>query len=97
MLRVYAETANAQGITLRRVADTTWNEATITWATAPTLGPTLAPSGPISAGSWVTFDVSAALEADGAVAFALTSPSSTATRLSSRNGSNPPQLVVAGG
>lgn len=94
VLRVYAETANVQGFDLRTVADKTWTEAGLTYDNQPTLGPVIASSGPVAAGSWITFDVTAAIAADGPVSFALTSESATAIRFSSREGTNPAQLVI---
>jgi hypothetical protein len=95
LLRVYAESANLQGVELRPVTDTTWRETTVTWTNGPAYGPVIATSGAISAGAWISFDVTAHVTADGPVTFALTSQSPTATRFSSRNGPNPPQLVIS--
>lgn len=95
VLRVYAETANALGLDLRAVADTSWTETGLTWDNQPAVGPVLASSGPVAAGTWLTFDVTAAVTGDGPVSFALTSESATAIRLSSREGANPPQLVLS--
>ncbi len=97
VLRVYAETANALGLDLRAVADTSWTETGLTYNNQPAVGPVLASSGPIAAGTWLTFDVTAAVTGDGPVSFALTSESPTAIRLSSREGANPPQLVLSSG
>jgi hypothetical protein len=94
LLRVYAATGNATGANLHTVADTSWSEAGITFNNAPAIGPAVASSGPIAAGSWVTFDVTSAVTADGPVAFALTSPSNTAIRFGSRSSANAPQLVI---
>jgi parallel beta-helix repeat protein len=95
ILRVYAETGNALGLDLRAVADTSWTETGLTFDNQPAVGPVLASSGPIAAGTWLTFDVTTAVTADGPVSFALTSESATAIRLSSREGANPPQLVLS--
>jgi hypothetical protein len=94
LLRVFAETGNTQGIELHPVTDTSWTESGITFNNAPAIGAPIASSGPITAGSWVTFDVTGVVTGDGSVSFAITSPSSTATRLSSRSGANKPELVL---
>jgi parallel beta-helix repeat protein len=96
ILRVYAETGNSLGLDLLSVADNTWTETGITYANQPALGARIASSGPITAGSWVSFDVTSLVARDGAVSFALTSASATAIRLTSREGSNAPQLALEG-
>jgi hypothetical protein len=95
LLRVYAETANATGVDLHTVADSGWSESGITFNNAPAIGPVLASSGPVGAGSWVSFDVTSAVTADGPVSFALTSPSNTAIRFGSRSSANPPELTAS--
>jgi Right handed beta helix region len=94
LVRVYAETANATGVDLHTVADSGWSESGITFNNAPAIGPVVASSGPIGAGSWASFDVTSVVTADGPVSFALTSPSNTAIRFGSRSSANAPQLVL---
>ena len=94
-LRALAQTANGQGIDLHTVADTGWAESAI-FNSAPPIGAVIGSSGPISAGTWLTFDVTGQVSGDGPVSFALTSPSNTATRFSSREGAAPPELVLDG-
>ena len=75
-----------------------WNENTITWSNKPaTIGSALASAGSAPAGSWVTFDVTAAITGPGPVSFALQSSSSNSCYFSSREGANPPQLLIASG
>jgi hypothetical protein len=97
VLRVYAETANNLGVDLRSVADNTWTESGLNYDNQPAVGSVTASSGPIAAGTWLTFDVTSAVTGDGPVSFALTSESATAVRLSSREGPNPPQLILSFG
>src|SRR5687767_16033741 len=94
VLRAYAETANVQGFDLRTVVDSSWTEGGVTYNNQPAIGPVVASSGPVAAGSWITFDVTSAVTADGPVSFVLTSESPTAIRFSSREGANPAQLVI---
>ena len=96
-VRIFAATANGLGVDLHTVADTGWGESAITFNNAPPIGGVVGSSGPITAGTWLTFDVTSEVTSDGLVSFALTSPSNTATRLSSSEGSNPPELVLSGG
>jgi PKD repeat protein len=75
----------------------TWTETGITWENAPALPPTpLATAGAAALGAWVELDVTPAVRA-GNVSFALASASSSSVYYSSREGSNPPQLVVETG
>ena len=95
-LRVYAESANSVGIEVRAVADTTWQEKTITANNAPVPGPVLQSSGALKAGQWVTFDVSSVITGDGLVSFAITTRSNTSVKMTSREGVNKPQLLIPG-
>ena len=94
LLRVFAESANNLGVDLHTVADTGWGESTIRFNNAPVIGPVVGSSGPITAGTWVIFDVTDVVTRDGLVSFALTSQSNTATKFSSAEGTNPPELVL---
>jgi parallel beta-helix repeat protein len=76
------------------VSDTSWSETAINATNAPPIGAALDSVGPFGAGTWQTFDVSGAVTGDGVYSFAVTTPASTAIRLSSRQGTNPPQLLV---
>jgi hypothetical protein len=95
VLRVYANTAQTTGYDLYSVADNTWGEATITDANAPPLGaPKLGSSGKITAGTWTSVDVTSAINGNGTYSFALSTTNGTAVSLSSREGANPPQLMI---
>jgi parallel beta-helix repeat protein len=93
-LRVFAETSNSAGFQVRAVADDTWGETTITYDNRPAQGPVIAASGPVTAGTWYSLRVDPALTGDDEVSLVLTSTSSTATRYTSREGANKPQLIV---
>ena len=97
LVRVFAQTSSNQGVELHRVVDTNWAESAITFNSAPAMGAVVGSSGPVVAGSWVTFDVTAEVSGDGLVSFALTRSSNTATRFSSSEGTHPPELVITGG
>jgi PKD repeat protein len=74
----------------------TWNETTITWNTRPAAtGAQIAAHGPVTPGTWGEFDVSSALGGSpGLVSFLLTSSSANSVFYSSREGSQPPELLV---
>jgi parallel beta-helix repeat protein len=97
-LELYAEGSHSSGFTVYSVADTTWGESTITAANAPPVGAALDSSGPVSAGTWVSLDVAAAVTGNGSVSFAVATTSSTSLKLTSDEGSSGhrPRLLVSG-
>jgi uncharacterized repeat protein (TIGR01451 family) len=93
-LRVFAETANSLGFAVHSVSDNSWSETELDYINAPSFGPAVDTAGPVLAGRWSCVDVSSIVPADGPVSFALTSDSTTATGFSSREGSDPPELII---
>ncbi|MBN2116662.1 MAG: DNRLRE domain-containing protein [Anaerolineales bacterium] len=94
-LRVYATTnASKHGPSVFGT-DTAWSESEITWETRPgrISGP-LASTGSVDTDTWVEYDVTAFVRADGTFSFVLAIDSSDAATFSSRQGSQPPQLVI---
>jgi hypothetical protein len=95
VLRVYANSAQTTGYDLYPVANNAWGETTITDANAPPFGATkLGSSGKITAGTWTSVDATSAITGNGTYSFGLSTTGSTAVSLSSREGANPPQLVI---
>ena len=94
VLRFFAETGSGVGVDVHTVSDNSWGETTTTYSNAPLIGPVIASTGPITAGTWQQVNVSSAVTSNGPVSFALTSTSNTATRFTSREGVNQPQLVT---
>jgi hypothetical protein len=77
------------------VADSSWTETGITYANAPAPGTTaLGSSGALTAGSFVAVDVTAAVPGNGTFSFLVNTGSTAARILDSREGANPPQLVL---
>lgn len=93
-LRFYVGSSNSTGIEVRAVSDTTWGETSITFNNAPPVGTVLGTTGPIAAAGWLTVDVSPAVTGDGPVSFALTTTSNTRMNVTSRDGTNKPELLV---
>jgi hypothetical protein len=94
-LLIYANSSLSQGINALAVADNTWGELTTNYTNAPALGNNLASSGAIATGSWVTLDVTSYISGEGTFSFGITTPSSTAISLASReSGANSPQLII---
>jgi len=92
VLRFFAETGNTIGVNVHTVSDNSWGELSTSFNNAPAVGPVIASTGPITAGTWQQVNVSGV--GNGLVSFALTSTSNTATRFTSKEGANKPQLVT---
>ncbi len=94
-LKIFTNTSSTLGIQVLSVSDTTWTEKTMTYDTAPPLGPVIASSGAITASTWVTFDITTYITGDGTYSVGIQTPSSSAISVQSREASsNPPQLVI---
>jgi len=87
--------ARSSGLTRSKVFRTSgsWTEATLTWANRPALGALAGTTGGLSAGQWTEADVSAAVQG-GVTAFGVTTTATATRNFDSRQGANPPQLVL---
>ena len=96
-LRLYGTNPTSNG---PRVFTTTngWTENGLTWATKPApTGTPVADLGSVSSGAWTEVDVTAAVTGNGTVSLALVPDSSNGVVFDSRQGTNPPQLVLVTG
>jgi chitodextrinase len=94
-LRIYANSANSVGIDVRGVSDDSWGETSLTYRNMPVAGAVVDSSGPITAGTWVEWDVGPLISGNHPVSFALTTTSPTATSLAAREtGLTRPELVI---
>jgi hypothetical protein len=74
---------------------TPWTESGLTWSNAPPIpGTPLASAGVAALGAWLDLDVTGAVAGSGAVSFAIQSLSDDSVRYSSKEGADPPELVV---
>ena len=72
-----------------------WTETGITWNTRPArLSGALDNKGSISTGAWAEYDVTAWVTGSGTFSFVLTADSTDAATFSSRQGAQPPQLIL---
>ncbi len=94
VLRIYANSASSTGYTVSRVSNNTWSETGITYSNAPAIGTAVRASGAVRRNSWTSVDVTPYVTGPGMYSFALTTPSSTALSLASREATNKPQLVL---
>jgi PKD repeat protein/uncharacterized protein YjiK len=75
---------------------TPWVEGEVTWDNAPAIsGSPLGTLGPVNGGEWVEFDVTGVILGDGVYSFGLTSGSTNSAYQSSKEGADPPELVVS--
>ncbi len=95
LLRVYSTTQNTNNGPAVYGTDNTWTETGITWNNRPARSNGAADNqGSIPSNSWVEYDVTSLLAGNGTFSFVLAGDSRDDVRFSSREGSNPPQLVV---
>jgi parallel beta-helix repeat protein len=94
-LRIFANSNHSLGFSVRSVVDDSWTETGIIYGNAPAYGAVAASSGGLTAGTWVNVDVTSLVTGSGQLSLALTTTSSTAMSLASReSGGNAPQLVL---
>ena len=92
-LRIYANSASTAGYTVAPLTGS-WTESTVNFSTPLTLGSSAGGSGAFSAGAWTSVDVTSLVAGDGTLDLAMLPLSATGVAFSSREGANPPQLVV---
>ena len=94
-LRVYANSSTSESLHAGAVADNSWSETTLNYNTAPAIGGVISSASPITAGTWITWDVTSYVPGNGTYSLALTTAGATAVSFSSReSGANAPQLVL---
>ncbi len=96
-LRVHSVDASSTGFQVRTVANNTWRENRINYKNAPAMSPAVAASGPTQVSTWADVDVTSVVAGNGTYSFALTTRTTTRIRFSSKEGANPPQLVLETG
>jgi PKD repeat protein len=93
-LRLYVHDGDDDGGTVYSVSPA-WNESTITWSSgAPAFGTARGNVGVAVTGTWVEVDVTPAVTGNGSFAFGLGKVPASSVYYQSRQGANPPQLVV---
>ena len=94
-LRIFANSSSTSGISIRGVSDNTWTESAIYYNNAPPIGSVIGSSNSVSAGTWISIDITSYITGNGTYNLALTTSGSTAISLASRQaGANAPQLIV---
>jgi hypothetical protein len=78
-----------------RNTSTPWGQGGLTWNNAPALmGMPLVSAGPVASNTWIELDVTAAIGGNGTCSLGLTTASSNSVYFCTKEGSNPPQLVI---
>jgi hypothetical protein len=94
-LRVYVSTNASNDGPAVYATDTSWTESALTWKSRPArTGGALDDKGSLSKSTWAEYDVTALVKGNGAFSFVLATDTNDATTFSSRQGSQPPQLVL---
>jgi hypothetical protein len=96
-VRLYDLNPSVQGGDFHRVADSSWNEATVTWNNVPAGdAEVIASLGAVVANSWHEVDITPLITGEGAISLRVTSVSTDGADYRSKEGSTEfaPQLVV---
>jgi acid phosphatase type 7 len=94
-LRVYAPSSGSNNGPAVYPTDPVWVESSITWNTRPArIGDAIDNKRQITGGNWVEFDVTPQITQNGIFSFVLVADSNNGIAFSSREGENPPELVI---
>lgn len=93
-LRVYANSTHSSGFGVAKSTDNSWTETGINHDNAPTFGAQGATSGPLTVGTWKEVDVTSMISSGTNTLVLKDVGSSTNMNMSSKEGANPPQLVL---
>ena len=95
-LRLYNVDSSNFGGSFRGISDTSWNESTITWNTAPVFNPLIvATLSGVSRNVWYEVDVSPLITGDGIISIGIDSNATNGADYSSKEGTFAPQLVIS--
>jgi hypothetical protein len=94
-LLIFANSSSGSGVEALAVSDNSWTEGTINFTNAPGLGNLLASSSLVTAGTWISYDITSYITGEGDFSIALRTPGLTAIGLGSReSGEFAPQLII---
>jgi len=94
-LRLYNVDPSGKGGDFYAVSDSSWQEETITWNNAPAaLTNLLGSLGSVTTGNWYEVDLTSLITGDGTYSLRISSTSTDGADYSSKEGANPPQLVI---
>ena len=93
-LRLYVQSSSSQGYDVHQVANNSWGESSINYNNAPALGSVINSSGATTANNFVDVDVTSYVTSNGLISFGANTADTSLILLSSREGGNPPELVI---
>lgn len=94
-LRVYVVNPSVTAKSVARMSQTNWSESTVTYRTRPMIdGSILSTLHSMDDGRWSEFDVTPAVTGNGTISLGLRSTDGDGMDFSSRESTNPPQLIV---
>lgn len=100
-LRLYVTDASTSGGSVYKVSNnyqgtsTPWTQSGLNWNNAPVIsGAALSSAGPVTLGTWVELDVTAAITSNGVFSFAMKNGASDFVDYSAKEGVNKPELVI---
>jgi len=98
-IRLYANSSNSIGYTVKSLSNNTWTETGITYNNAPAPGSEVGTSPAVVAGQWMALDISSYVKAPGTYNLVIATPNSTieSSYASRETGADAPQLVVVYG
>ena len=92
--KVYTQTSSGSGYELHQVADNSWVEPGLTYSNRPAVGATIGTAVNFTANTWTSVDATTYVTSNGTFSVEMNSTSTSLKQYSSREGQNPPQLVV---
>ena len=92
--RAFTQTSSGSGYELHSVADNSWVEPGLTYTNRPAVGATLGAAVNFTANTWTSVDASSYVKGAGTYSFEMNGTSVNLKQYSSREGANPPQLVI---
>ncbi len=92
-LRIYANTRSTTAVQLR-TSTTGWQEATLNWNNAPSMGPVISTIPAWPAAGWITVDVTAQVNAGQQIGFVLNTTSTTSATYAAKESGTSPQLLL---
>lgn len=94
-LRLFCTDTSNGGGSVYPIADNTWSESGINWSNKPALQASpLAVMGGVTEGFWTEIELAPAAVSSGLASFALAGGTTNSAYYSSREGANPPELVL---
>ena len=92
--RAFTQTSSGSGYELHSVADNSWVEPGLTYSNRPAVGGTIGTAVNFTANTWTSVDASTYVKTPGTYSFEMNGTSTSLKQYSSKEGANPPQLVI---